>query len=262
MKPECLASSSSGNCFIFEFDIKGVPTYLMVECGIPIRNIYNKLNEVGIEFSNIVGCLITHAHGDHCCAARDISKRGIPLFASKETLSFLFLEGKPLELEKPNKIVDGLFVWPFAVDHDIEGSLGFIIKTAKETVLFINDHKKWYANLINFKPDYVFIECNYDHKTVYAQMHDLERKIDSPSFSKKEKKEFEIKLHQHQRNTKSHSSLLGTLKGLSKINLKNCKEIILLHLSDRYANEYRMKSEINFATHIPTAVALKGGGIK
>lgn len=262
MKVECLASSSSGNCFIFTFDVKGMPTRLMVECGIPLRNIYSKLNDLNIDFSSICACLITHAHGDHCCAARDISKRGIPLIASKETLQFLYLKGQELELEKPNKIVDGLFVWPFAVDHDIDGALGFIIKTAKETVVFINDHKKWQANLINFKPDYVFIECNYDHKTVYAQMHELEKKIKSPSFNEKEKREFQTKLNQHKRNLNSHCSLLGTLKGLSKLNLKNCKQIFLMHLSDRYANEYRMKNEVYFATHVPTSACLKGGGIK
>lgn len=262
MKPECLASSSSGNCFIFEFDIKGVPTYLMVECGIPLRNIYSKLNSLNIDFSNICGCLITHAHGDHCCAARDISKRGIPIFASKPTLDLLYLTGHPLELEKPNKIVDGLFVWPFAVDHDIEGALGFIIKTSTETILFVNDHKKWNVNLINFKPDYVFIECNYDHKTVYAQMYDLEKKIKSPSFTDGEKREMTARLNQHKRNLNSHSSLLGTIKGLSKLNLKQCKQIFLMHLSDRYANEYRMKNDVYFATHVPTSVCMKGGGIK
>lgn len=262
MKPECLASSSSGNCFIFKFDIKGVPTYLMVECGIPIKQIYNKLNSLGISFSDISACLITHAHGDHCCAARDIQKRGIPIFASKETLSAIFLNGNSLEIEKPQKIVDGLYVFPFIVDHDIEGALGFVIKTSKETVIFINDHKKWFANLINFKPDYVFIECNYDHKMVYAQMHELEKKINSPSFDDREKREFSTRLKQHERNLNSHCSLLGTLKGLSKLNLKNCKHIVLMHLSDRYANEYRMKNEVYFATHIPTSACMKGGGIK
>lgn len=262
MKAECLASSSSGNCFIFTFEIKGMPVHIMLECGIPIRQIYTKLNNLGIGLDNIAACLITHAHGDHCCAARDISKRGIPLFASKGTLSCLYLKGTELEPEKPQKIVDGLFAYPFAVDHDIEGAYGFILKTAKETVIFINDHKKWYANLINFKPDYVFIECNYDHKTVYAQMHDLEKKIKSPSFNEREKLEFQNRLKQHERNLNSHCSLFGTLKGLGKLNLKNCKQIFLMHLSDRYANEYRMKNEVYFATHIPTSVCLKGGGIK
>lgn len=262
MESYCLASSSSGNCYILEFEIKGMPTYLMVECGIPLKETYNKLNSYGIDFSKISACLITHAHSDHSRASHDIIKRGIPVFASADTLKQLYLKGTALDDLKPTKIVDGLFVMSFPVIHDCDGSVGFVIKTKNECVIFINDHKKWNDNLRAFSPDYVFIECNYDHKTVYAQMHELEKKLKSMEYTDSEKKTFNQKIEQHKRNLNSHCSLIGTLKGLSKLNLKKCKAIFLMHLSDRYANEYRMKSEVEFATRIRTFVCKKGGGIK
>lgn len=262
MKSYCLASSSSGNCFILEFNINGIPTYLMVECGIPLKEIYSKCNSYGLDFSKIGACLITHAHGDHSKSAYDIKKRGIPVFSSKETMNQLFMRDGVLEINKPTKILDGLFALAFPVEHDCDGSVGFVIKTKEECVIFINDHKKWNNSLRAFKPNYIFIECNYDHKTVYAQLRDLERKVKSDEYDEGEKKAFTQKINQHKRNLESHCSLLGTLKGLTKLNLESCKAIFLMHLSDRYANEYRMKNEVEFATQIRTYVCKKSGGIK
>ena len=262
MKAECLASSSSGNCFILEFDIDGVPTQIMVECGISIKDIYAKLNQKGMMLSNIKACLITHAHGDHSKCAKAISEKGIPIYASKDTLEQISVKGNELILETPNRVLNGLFVLPFEVEHDCKGSVGFVIKTKNETVIFVNDHKRWTCNLSNFKPDYVFIESNYDHKMVYAQYGELKKLKSSKTLSEHELKEVNIKISQHERNINSHCSLNGTIKGLEKLNLRNCKAIFLMHLSDRYANEYRMKSEVQNRFHIMTYVCKKNSGIK
>ena len=262
MKSYCLASSSAGNCFILEFSINGMPTRIMVECGISIRDIYKRLNEQGILLSSIQACLITHAHQDHCKSAKDIQSLGIPLFASKDTLEKISCKGNELTLEKPNRVLNGLFVMPFEVEHDIEGAVGFIIKTKEECVFFANDHKRWTSNLLNFQPDYVFIECNYDHKTVYAQLGDLRKQKKNTDLKEEEKKEINIKIEQHERNLNAHCSLHGTIEGLKKLDLSKCQSIFLMHLSDRYANEYRMKNEVQDKFKIRTYVCKKNGGIK
>lgn len=263
MKPYCLASSSAGNCFIFEFEVNGIPTRIMVECGIPLKDIYNKASSYNIDISSIKACLITHSHGDHCRAARDIARIGIPIFATQPTLEALNIKGEELVELTKTKLCDGIYLLPFAVEHDCPGSVGFIIRTHSETVVFINDHKRWLNDLRNFKPNYVFIECNYDHKVVYAQYYALKKKLDTcSSISRSEYLEIKTKLAQHERNLNSHCSLNGTLKGLKKLNLSQCSAIFLLHLSDRYANEYRMKNEIQKQTKILTYVAQKIGGFK
>lgn len=260
MKSYCLASSSAGNCYIFEFDIKGVPTYIMVECGIPYSEILRKSSDYGIMLSNISACLITHAHGDHCCSARKLV--GIPIFAHKSTLERIGVVGNQLIPNCPNRVLNGLFVFPFYVEHDIEGALGFVIKTPTETVIFVNDNKRWTINLINFKPDYVFIECNYDHTMVYAQLNSLMKRNKEIANDDPEFKENSEKIKQHKRNLDSHMSLNGCLKGLHKLDLCKCKAIFLMHMSDRYANEYKMKNEIQTEFGIPTYVCKKKGGIK
>lgn len=262
MKAECLASSSSGNCFILEFDINGVPTRIMVECGIPMSEIYSKLNSKGIMLSSIQVCLITHAHGDHSQSAKKIKKAGIPIYASFQTLAKTGC-GTEFILEplKPTKVAPGIFVMAFEVEHDCEGSVGFVIKTKDETVIFINDHKRWTCNLSLFKPDYVFIECNYDHKMVYAQYHEL-KKLKEVTEDESELREINTKLTQHERNLNSHCSLAGTIAGLKRLNLSRCRAIFLMHLSDRYANEYKMKNEIQNQFNIRTYVCKKNSGIK
>ena len=255
MKPWCFASSSAGNCFILEFDVNGVPTRIMVECGIPPKDIWRKANENEIDLSTIQACLITHAHGDHSKAVKTIVGYDIPVFASYATLKQLNVQGVELPDLTPFRVCEGVYVLAFPVEHDCEGSVGFVIKTATECVIFVNDHKRWTCDLSNFKPDYVFIECNYFHKVVYAQIHELQK-------IKSRTKEEETKLAQHKRNIDSHCSLHGTIAGLKKLNLKNTKCIFLMHLSDRYANEYKMKNEVTLEFKIQTLACQKGGGIK
>lgn len=262
MKAYCLASSSAGNCFVLEFDINGRPTRIMVECGLPMSDLYSKLNEIGIKLSSIDACLITHAHGDHARSAHRLNKLGVPLFAHKKTFEELKIIGHNLIVKEVNKIARGIAVMPFEVEHDIEGALGYVIKSPTECVIFIIDHKKFNEDLRNFRPDYVFIECNFDDKMVYAQLNEATKIINDSNVQGVTKKEASTKKSQLERNINSHCSLTGTIKGLQKMNLSRCRTVFLTHLSDRYANEYRMKNEIKNLFHIETYVCKKGGGIK
>ena len=126
MRPVCLASSSQGNCFIFEFDIKGTPTRIMVECGVPMSDIYKGLNENGIPIESIKACLITHAHNDHCRSAIALQGLGIPIFAHKLTLNALKIVGEELIQLQPKRVCNGIYVMAFEVEHDIDGAVGFI----------------------------------------------------------------------------------------------------------------------------------------
>lgn len=258
----CLASSSSGNCYILEFDIGGVPTRIMVECGIPLSSIISGCTQYGVQLSSIDACLITHCHTDHCKSAKDLYKRDIPIFAHKHTLEQLKINGNEFIPLQPKQVANGLFVMAFEVEHDVEGAVGFVIKTKNECVIFINDSKRWTTDLRNFKPNYVFIECNYDHQMVYAQYRELKSLREGAKLNEHDLKEVNIKIAQHERNINAHMSLAGCLKGLSKLNLSKCQAIFLMHMSDRYANEYKMKNAVSLETGIRTFACKKQGGIK
>lgn len=261
MKATCLASSSAGNCYIIELSNGCRTSAIMVECGIPARAILSKLNESGIDASSIEACLITHYHGDHAKSIKEVAGWGIPVFTGKETLDHWQARGTALEPLKPAKVAEGVAVLPFPVKHDAEGSLGFVIKTAEECIVFVNDCKMWEPNLSAFRPDYVFIECNYWEKQVYAEIGSLRKTIES-STSDPERREAGIKIKQYERNVNAHMSLAGCIRSLKKLNLSRCRAIFLMHLSDGNANEYEMKNRVAAATGVKTLVCKKKGGIK
>ena len=95
----------------------------------------------------------------------------------------------------------------------------------------------------------------------WMDIHELQKEIRNDQLDSIETKEHNIKIKQHERNINAHMSLHGTLVGLSRLNLRYCKMIVLMHLSDRYANEYLMKNEVMRQTGVRTYVAGKEGGI-
>lgn len=262
MKAYCLASSSAGNCFIFDFDIGGQSTKIMLECGLPMSQIYQKCNEIGIGLNEVEACLITHSHQDHCKSASELTRLKMPVFGSKPTIEALSIKGNVIEPRQKFRVANGLFAMAFPVEHDVEGSVGYILRTDTECVIFIIDHKRYTTNLSHLKPDYVFIECNYDQKVVYTQYNELIKRNGELLFDDEERHENNIKIKQMERNINSHASLRGTEKGLAKLDLSNCKGIFLTHLSDRYANEYKMKNEIQAMFGVKTYVCGKRGTIK
>ena len=262
MKAKCLASSSGGNAFVLDFEIGETSHKILVECGLPYKTILSKLNELQISINDIEACLVTHHHSDHSKSIKELYERDIPIFASKGTLETLNAKGNVIYPKQKFRVTEGLYAMCFPVEHDAVDSMGFIIKSATECVIFINDNKRWTCNLTHIKPDYVFIECNYENKFVYAQINEMTKRKTELLPDDDELKEVNTKLKQLERNVNSHMSLRGCIRGLQKLNLSNCKAIVLMHLSDRYANEYKFKNDIQQEFRIRTFVAGRKGGIK
>jgi len=262
MKSICLASSSAGNCYFLQLETGSRTATVMVECGIPPRAILKGMVENGLDVANVEACLVTHHHGDHASAMKAVSDWGIPVYTHAETLKRWNVGGNALEELKPTKICEGVAVLPFPVKHDAEGSLGFVIKTKAETVIFVNDCKYWETNLSRFRPNYVFIECNYWEKQIYAQINALHEELAEGGLPAAEKREVGLKIKQFERNVDAHMSLAGCLRSLKKLDLSRCAAIFLMHLSDANANEYEMKNSVERQTGIRTYVAKKKGGFK
>ena len=85
MKIEVIASGSSGNCY----KISNEDTTLLIECGIPYKKIQEALN---FKTTDIDGVLVSHEHGDHSKACKDLIKAGVDLYMTKGTKEALKLE--------------------------------------------------------------------------------------------------------------------------------------------------------------------------
>lgn len=242
-----LASSSSGNCHYIELDRKDLPPVkLMLEVGLSYSDILSKCITNQIDFNSIDAFLVTHGHGDHSRAVMDLIKRHKRVFANHELT--LANPLTTLESAKTSFIAVDTKVIPFDVEHDAPHSLGFVITTGLETILFVNDCKYFNADLSHIKFDFIFIESNYDGVKIhyaYEQAKDLNDKGN---------------ILRYERLINAHMSNSTCVKHLKKMDLSNCKGIFLMHLSDRHANEYQFKKNVMDATGVKCYCCKKNGG--
>lgn len=155
MKLKCIATGSTGNCYLLTSDNGET---LILDCGIPIKEIKKGLDW---NIKDVVGVLCTHKHLDHSKSLKDFETMGIPVFV-------------PYISKKPMKIGNGDFrVQAFDLTT-IDGSwthtdangepcpiYGFLI-THKEMgrMLYITDCEvvKWRFKDIN----HTLLGVNYD----------------------------------------------------------------------------------------------------
>lgn len=218
MKLHVLGSSSSGNCYLFQSEKTG--EVLVVEAGIDFREVQRCVN---FAIMNIVGCLVTHEHGDHSSNAHRFTERCIKVYGSCGTVDALqaaygkspFYKGlTPLNAMH----IGGFSVIPFPVQHDAAEPFGYLIRHEEcGTVLFATDTyflKYKFPGLNN-----VMLECNY-RKDI------LDMNLASGHIDNK----------RYERTIKSHMSYDNCLRTLQANDLSQVCKIVLLHLSDNNSN--------------------------
>jgi len=136
---------------------------------------------------------------------------------------------------------DDFIVLPFDTQHDAAEPLGYLIqeKSTGQKLLFATD--SYYIKYKFSKLNYIMIECNYCTEI-------LERNIENGYLAS----------GLADRLKTSHFSLNNIKEFLKANDLRYCKKIILLHLSDGNSDARQMVSEIQTLTGIETVVAEKG----
>lgn len=74
MRLKCIATGSTGNCYTLTSNSGET---LILDCGIPIREIKKGLNW---NIKDVVGVLCTHQHLDHSKSVKDFRQMGIPIY--------------------------------------------------------------------------------------------------------------------------------------------------------------------------------------
>ncbi|OZV12295.1 MBL fold metallo-hydrolase [Tissierella sp. P1] len=236
MKLKVLASGSKGNCYILE-TLAGT---LILECGISWKEILLGLN---YDISRVIGCLVSHEHKDHSRAIEDVMNAGIDVWTSQGTIEALGIKHyrlKPIK-DKDRLLMGDMTILPFEVQHDAKEPLGFLIRNRPtgENLLFITDS---YYSKYKFKDlKYIMVECNYIKET-------LDENIENGYIDQAMKP----------RLLQSHFSLENVKEFLKTNDLSQCREIVLLHLSDRNSDSEQMMREIREVTGITPKVATRG----
>ncbi len=248
MKLINLGSSSSGNSYYLELDRNALPpARIMLEVGFPLKELQRKCMYNNININDIEAYVVTHNHHDHSASAKDLIKRGKKVYGNQYITS-----GNPLTTLTHNEkryIANDVSVIPFEVEHDAPESLGFIIQTSKETILFVNDCKYFKADLSRIKFDYVFIEANYDGQSIHFAYTNAKENNDHSN------------IHRYERLLNSHMSIKNTVEHLKLLDLNQCKAIFLMHLSDTNSNEHLFIKRVKEATGVKTFACKKNGGL-
>lgn len=241
MRLKVLGSGSAGNCYLLQ---NGNET-LMLECGLSWKTILKGLD---FNLNNVVGCLVTHEHKDHSKAVRDAINNGIDIYTSLGTIKEYLKEEYALNthyrvhfIKSKQQFNLGQFtILPFETEHDAAEPLGFLIQHNDfGKLLFITD--SYYCKYNFSKLNYIMIECNYSMEILNEN---IANGLIHPTLAN--------------RLLKSHFSLDHVKEFLKANDLSQCREIVLLHLSDSNSNVAQFKEEIERLTGIPVYVANKG----
>lgn len=230
MKLKIISSGSVGNAYILENENSA----LLIECGVKLQEIQKAID---YDVFKIKGAIVSHAHLDHSRSMEQVSKLGIPLFASTPTFDKMKISSElrygVLKNGRTKEISD-FKISSFDASHDID-TLGFIIESGSEKVFFLTDSYKQIWNLKSWQFTCVMIETNYCEELI------------------KSKSETFI----NRRRLRSHMSLQTAILTLFRMDLSKCNNIVLLHLSDGLSNEKEFKERIEMLFGIPVTIATK-----
>ncbi len=167
-----LASGSKGNCLYV-----GSPnTRILIDAGIAVDTVFNRLCEISVDPKTIQAILITHEHSDHIKGlAAFVKQLKIPVLANAETAKGIYAALK--EKFRFKIFTTGetfqfgdFFIHPFSIPHDTLDPVAFTIQINALKLGICADlgHITSLVRKTLEKCDYLYIEANHQPSMVYA----------------------------------------------------------------------------------------------
>ncbi|MBF5003466.1 MBL fold metallo-hydrolase [Diaphorobacter caeni] len=165
-----LGSGSSGNSTLIEGRSGTTTRRLLVDCGLGIRTIAERLGEAGNAIAQIDAIFITHEHSDHIgCMEKLALRHGIPVWMSHGTYTAI---GEPelhglLRIAHHGDAIDmgGAFeALPFAVPHDAREPLHLRCSDGSHHIAVLTDLGHASPCVVPYIADCqaLLIEANHD----------------------------------------------------------------------------------------------------
>lgn len=232
MKFEALASSSAGNAYI----VSDRDTRILLECGIPHKKL-QKLS--GFSLSEFKACLVTHEHKDHAKSVQELINRGMDVYMSYGTAQALETDLAKLIEDMEQFNIGSLDIVPFTTFHDAKEPLGFLIKSRVD------------GDVLAFATDTVNLRYQFPGLNILA----IEANFSPEILAKNEKMPEKVK----HRIENTHMNIDFLCDYLKSMDLSQCREIYLLHLSDSSSHEKKFISKVKnvIPPHINVTVCPK-----
>lgn len=227
MQLKILGSNSAGNAYILE---SSSGEALLIECGLQFDQIKKAL---GFNLRRVAGCILTHEHGDHAKAVKEVMNAGIDVWSSAGTHQALKtdMHHRARITASGQSFNAGTFkIKAFDIKHDVREPLGYLIYHPEcGTVLFLTD--SYYCEYNFTGLNNIIIEANYC-QTI------LDRRLQegvNPKFLR-------------DRVIMSHMSLDTCKRTLMVYDLSQVNNIVLIHLSDGNSDAARFQREVQEVT--------------
>lgn len=232
MQIDVLASSSLGNAYI----VSDGETSILLDAGIPYKELQAKSN---FKVNEVAACLVSHEHGDHSRAVKDLIKGAVDVYALPETLTALGVsEHHRTHSVEPSKTytIKTFEIMPVAMHHDVP-CVGYMLysKNTNERLFFATDTYKITVNPQSI--DYLIFEINYQKEIVNELVN--QGKVE-PGI--------------RARLLFSHYELSKALSWLNKIDKSRLKRIYVAHLSSGHSNAEQIKNAVIGETGVPTTI--------
>jgi len=225
MEFKSLASSSHGNAYI----VADEQTKILLECGISYKQL-QKLS--GFSLSEFKACIVSHEHKDHAKSVEDLLGRGMEVYMSYGTAQALEVDSASL-IESMEQFNIGSFdIVPFATFHDAAEPLGFLIKSRAD------------GEVLAFATDTVNLRYKFPGLTILA----IEANYDKNVLDRCEKLPDKVR----HRITNAHMEIDTLCDYLRSLDLSECREIHLLHLSDATSREAEFVTKV--AKTVPVGI--------
>jgi phosphoribosyl 1,2-cyclic phosphodiesterase len=235
MKLKVVNSNSSGNSYALDAGEE----ILLIEAGCKMADVKKAID---YRLADVVGCIVTHEHGDHAKCAVEYARFGVNVYgpeALKGKKDFPYGKFMPLT-ESITKKIGSFSVTPFVNHHDVPIFGYLIYHKDMGVMLFSTDSYKIDMALTGI--NHFLIEANY-----------------SDAIIKENFKQGKIDKHQVDRIMLSHMSLDYCVKYLRDCQAdRTARTITLCHLSERNSNPKMFADRVAGEFGVPTQVAAKG----
>lgn len=168
----CLASGSSGNCYYLGTFERGI----LIDAGISARTIHHSLRDMGIDFSQIMGVLVTHDHADHIRAVGTLGEKiHLPIYGTELIHQGIDRNyGVSVKLRSSRKYFEkgipfelcGMTINSFGVSHDSTECVGYVIDFMGERFMIATDCGETSPELADYirTANHIVIEANHDEQ--------------------------------------------------------------------------------------------------
>jgi len=162
MKVAILASGSAGNSLVVE----GAGTRLLIDCGLSVRCLRQRLSGSRLDLDRIDALLLTHEHGDHVRGLEVLRRRfPMPVLATAGTALEIGLAPEVEALVAGREVtVGGIVALPVATSHDAREPVGFVLDDGRDRVGVVTDTGVASPELLERLAgcSALFLECNHD----------------------------------------------------------------------------------------------------